>query len=224
MESPLAAHASTSAELQQRLRAAATGDPFVVFRDERGDQVIVHLSGRMRVTIGRRSENDISLSWDHNVSRLHAELEAVGGEWVLIDDGLSANGTWIGDRRLSGRARLCDGDLVRCGTTIIAFCSPGEGGTGTALADGLADLVRVSPAQKRVLVALCEPALRGRGLAVPPTNRELAERLFLSVDSVKTHLRALMDAFDLEDLPQGQKRSALIERAIRLGVVTERDL
>lgn len=224
MESPLAAHTSTATELQERMAAEAAGDPFLVLRDENGMQVIVSLAGRDRVTIGRRSESDVPLPWDVKVSRLHAELERVGGEWVLGDDGLSTNGTWIGDRRISGRSRLRSGDLLRCGSTLIAFCSPDDGGTGTALADGLSEAVRISPAQRRVLVALCRPSLEGRGLAVPPTNQQLADELFLSVDSIKTHVRALMEAFDLENVAQGQKRSALIERAIRLGAVTERDL
>ena len=223
-ESPLAAHAATPSELKQRLEAEQAGEPFLVLRDANGTQVLVPLAGRTRVTIGRRPEADVPLPWDGKVSRLHAELELVGGEWVVVDDGLSTNGTWLGDRRLAGRARLRHGDMVRCGNTVIAYVAPTDGGTGTAMSDELSEVVRISPAQKRVLVALCRPALEGRGLAVPPTNQQLAEELFLSIDSVKTHMRALIDAFDLDDLPQGQKRSSLIERAIRLGIVGERDI
>jgi FHA domain-containing protein len=224
LESPLAAHAATPAELKQRIEVAQAGDPFLVLRDANGTQMLLSLADRERITIGRRPENDIPLPWDGKVSRLHAELERVGGDWVVVDDGLSTNGTWLGDSRLSGRARLRDGDLLRIGNTMIAFCAPDDGGTGTALADDPGQAVKISPAQKRVLVALCRPALEGRGLAVPPTNQQVAQELFLSVDSVKTHMRALLDAFGLDLVPQGQKRSSLIERALRMGFVTERDL
>ena len=223
-DSPLAAHAATPSELKQRLEAEELGEPFLVLRDANGTQMLVSLEGRNTVTIGRRPESDVPLPWDAKVSRLHAQLEKVGGEWVVVDDGLSTNGTWLGDRRLQGRSRLRHGDVVRCGSTLIAYCAPADGATGTSLGSELSDIVRISPAQRRVLVALCRPALLGQGLAVPPTNAQLAEELFLSVDSIKTHMRALFDAFDLDDLPQAQKRAALIERAIRIGFVTPTDV
>ena len=82
----------------------------------------------------------------------------------------------------------------------------------------------VSPAQKRVLVALCRPFKDGSSFATPATNGQIAEELHLSVDAVKTHLRALFEKFGVEDLPQNQKRVALVERALQSGLVTERDL
>jgi pSer/pThr/pTyr-binding forkhead associated (FHA) protein len=65
------------------------------------------------------------------VSRLHAELLLISGEWIAIDDGLSANGTWVHDARLNGRRRLRDGDLICIGETILAFCRPAEVSTVT---------------------------------------------------------------------------------------------
>jgi pSer/pThr/pTyr-binding forkhead associated (FHA) protein len=223
-ESPIAAHVCTPAELQARHEAERAGEPFLVYRRPGEGQVIVPLTDSASLTIGRRLESDIALPWDAEVSRLHAELHRIGRDWVVVDDGLSTNGTWVGDRKVTGRVPLRDGDLVRAGDTLIAFCSPRFDGSGTAMAQDVSSLVKVSPAQKRVLVELCRPALELKGLAVPPTNQQLAETLFLSVDSIKTHLRALMDTFGVEELPQSQKRAALIERAIRLGVVDARDL
>src|SRR5204863_4900971 len=76
MESPLAPHAASPAELQERLRAERDGDPFLVFRDDSGSQRIETLDGRAgRVSIGRSPGNDIALTWDSEVSRLHAELD-----------------------------------------------------------------------------------------------------------------------------------------------------
>ena len=48
--------------------------------------------------------------------------------------------------------------------------------------------------------------------------------MFLSVDSVKGHLRALFEKFGIGDLPQNQKRVRLVELALRQGVISVRDL
>jgi DNA-binding NarL/FixJ family response regulator len=74
-----------------------------------------------------------------------------------------------------------------------------------------------------VLVALCRPIATGR-LAAPASNREIAEELVLSVDTVKGTLHELFEAFGLEDLPQNQKRGALAHRALELGLVSCREL
>ena len=99
-----------------------------------------------------------------------------------------------GGGRLVGRRRLRDGDVVRVGGTLIAFCAPGEAPMGTS-ADDSHQPLSISPAQRRVLVALCRPAIADRAYAAPPSNAELAGELFLSVDSIKTHLKALFEAF-----------------------------
>lgn len=195
----------------------------MVLRDGDDRQVLVRLpTGPARLTIGRRPENDIALEWDDRASRLHAELECAGGEWVLVDDGLSSNGTWVSEERVVGRRRLRDGDLLRIGSTLIAFCAPLRSYAGTAPDGGVEAGLQISPAQRRVLVALCRPALE-KGHAVPPTNAQLAGELYLSIDSIKTHMRALFEAFELDAVPQSQKRATLVERALRLGLVTERD-
>jgi pSer/pThr/pTyr-binding forkhead associated (FHA) protein len=224
-ESPLARHASTPAELKQRLEAEEAGEPFLVLRDPRAGQVLIRLDGsRTRLTIGRRPENDIALAWDDRSSRLHAELHHAGGEWMLVDDGISSNGTWIGDTRVVGRRRLRHGDVIRIGGTLIAFSAPGDARQGTQLADDTGTTLSLTPAQRRVLVALCRPQLLGNAYAAQPSNAQLAGELFLSVDSIKTHMKALFDAFGLNETPQAQKRATLVERAVRMGLVTERDV
>jgi len=85
--SPLDRHASTAAELKARIEAERTGTPFVAYRDGEGKQTLLELSGD-ELTIGRRADNDLSLSWDQEVSRLHAELHRVKGDWTIVDDGL----------------------------------------------------------------------------------------------------------------------------------------
>src|SRR3954464_16099971 len=118
-------------ELEARLAAERMGVPFLVFRDGEDQQRIFALEpGRRSVTIGRRDEADVSLPWDPECSRLHAELELRAGEWTISDDGLSQNGTWVNELRLTGRRRLSDGDDVRVGRTHLIFASPAVVGIG----------------------------------------------------------------------------------------------
>jgi pSer/pThr/pTyr-binding forkhead associated (FHA) protein len=225
-DSPVGIHQASPAELRDRLAAERKGVPFLVLRDEGGEQRIVGLvPGPAPTTLGRSTECDVSLVWDPEVSRLHAELAHVGGEWVLIDDGLSSNGTFLGDERISGRRRLADGDVVRLGGTTIVFRNPVGEGTGTTRAQpSTTAAVTVTPAQRRVLIALCRPYKGGDGYATPATNPQIAEELFLSVAAVKSHLRALTRAFGIDDLPQQEKRQRLVALALQFGVVREHEL
>jgi hypothetical protein len=224
-DSPLEAHAASPRELQERILAERRREPFLLFRNGDGEQVILMLGGDGPVTIGRREGNDVCLDWDTEVSRAHAQLERAGAEWTVVDDGLSHNGTWVGGSRVTGRRRLRDGDVIEIGGTRIAFCSP-EGDapsspTVTSAGPRIAELL--TPAQRRVLVALCRP-FKDAGYATPATNQQIADELVVSVDAVKSNLRALFAAFGVDDLPQNQKRASLALQALRSGVITRRDL
>ena len=176
MESPLASHAATPGELQARLEAERSGEPFLVYRDADGRQALLALEGTERVTVGRRREADVCLEWDGGVSRLHAVLECVAGEWTVSDDGLSQNGTFLRGERIAGRRRLCDGDVLRIGRTLVAFCDPQRAELGaTSKGESLGDLVRLTEAQRRVLVALARPHFIVGEYATPASNQEIAD-------------------------------------------------
>jgi pSer/pThr/pTyr-binding forkhead associated (FHA) protein len=115
---------STPAEVKARLDAERRGGPFLLYRDGGGAQVIIFLDGP--ITIGRRAERDVALPWDTEVSRLHAQLEAVGSDWIVVDDGLSANGTFVNGELVERRQRLHDGDELRFGETTVYFQAPLE--------------------------------------------------------------------------------------------------
>ena len=219
-------HRSTPAELAERLAAERSGMPFLSYRDGAGTQQLVELDpDRDRVSVGRRAEADIALDWDEEVSRLHAVLERVAGEWTVVDDGLSQKGTFVGAGRIAGRHRLMDGDELRCGRTRVVFHNPRRGKSRpTVTSSELPAVARISDAQRRVLVALCRPYASGDAFAVPATNQHIADELFLSVDAVKSHLRALFEKFGIGDVPQNRKRALLVERALTTGMVSERDL
>lgn len=222
-DSPLQAHTASPAELRDRLHAERDGDPFLVFRDGSGTQRIHGLKGdAARVTVGRSPGNDLALTWDTEASRVHAELERLGDEWTICDDGLSTNGSFLNGERISGRQRLRDGAVVRIGQTTLAFRVPDPmDSRPTVIAAGTPALA-LSDVQRRILIALCRPLLGEVG--VPATNAQVAAEVFLSVDAVKANLRALFAAFGIEDLPQNQKRSVLAMRALRDGLISARDL
>lgn len=219
-----APHASTPAELKERLAAERRGAPFVLYRDEAGSQVIVELdAAAARFTVGRRTENDIALPWDAEVSRVHAQLEPVGRDWALIDDGLSRNGSYVNGARVAGRRRLRDGDRLCFGETPMLFCAPEhEPSLSTAVVGTSQGSIPLSDVQRRVLVALCRP-LKDGAYAPPATNREIAEEVHLSVDAVKAHLRVMFERLGIEDVAQNQKRARLAALALVNGLVRQHE-
>jgi hypothetical protein len=105
--------------------ARRRGDPYLVYRDAHARQRVLSLPDTWdRITIGRGMGADVALTWDPDVSRVHAELARLADDWTVIDDGLSRNGTFVNDLRVEGRRRLLDGDLLRCGGTLLLFHSP----------------------------------------------------------------------------------------------------
>ncbi len=216
-------HRSTPAELKARRDAERDGKPFVLYRDAAGVQRLLVLEEcRDTVAIGRQPASDIALTWDEEVSRAHADLERRGAVWTLVDDGRSRNGSYVNGERLSGRRVLRHGDVIAIGQTQIEFWEPTPDVGGSTVSAARSALPSLSPAQRRVLVALCRPFSESR-FAVPPSNRELADTLFVSVETVKFHLHALFALFGLDELPQHRKRATLARQALERGVITPRD-
>jgi class 3 adenylate cyclase len=97
------------------------GMPFLLYRDDTGAQHVYPLEVNRPVTIGRGEGADVRLWWDPSVSLLHAEAARLGAHWLVGDDGVSRNGTFVNGERLNGRRRLRHGDVVRVGRTTLAF-------------------------------------------------------------------------------------------------------
>ena len=93
----------------------------------------------------------------------------------------------------------------------------------TRIAQNVVTVHSLSPTQRLVIGALCRPYTAGTPYATPATNQQIADEIFLSVDSVKSHLRTLFGKFGVEDLPQNQKRARLVELAFTSGLVSERN-
>jgi DNA-binding CsgD family transcriptional regulator len=217
---------ASAPELKAQIEAEREGRPFLVFRDGGDEQRIVAIErGASELWVGRGGSADVRLEWDEEVSGLHAQIEVVRDECTLVDDGLSRNGSFVNEERVHGRRRLLDGDTLRFGRTLVAYRRPGEGTAPEAtVVAAEAPAAAVSPAQRKVLLALCRPYKDGSSFATPATNQEIGAELHLSVDAVKTHMRALFEKLGVGDLPQNQKRVALAERALQSGVVQRREL
>lgn len=77
------------------------------------------LLGR-KTRIGRDMDNDIVLSHP-SVSRFHAEiLSDDSGKFTLVDNG-SRNGVFLNGRRISGRKKLQEKDVIRIASHVLIF-------------------------------------------------------------------------------------------------------
>jgi hypothetical protein len=72
-----------------------------------------------RYLIGRQTTCDIVIA-DHNVSRVHAEIQIVQGTW-RIDDRGSTNGTRVNGTTIVEPTPLASGDVIAFGAVNIHF-------------------------------------------------------------------------------------------------------
>lgn len=215
----------TPRELQRRIEAERVGLPFLLYRSaEDAEELFTMAADAATVTIGRGEACDVVLPRDPEVSRLHAQLERLGDTWVVVDDGLSRNGTFVNGERVTGRDRLSDGDVLRCGESLLTFRDPAGASYDSTLPASGEPTTTLTESQRRVLVALCRPLREGNTYAMPAGNKEIADELVLTVGAVKGHLRTLFEKFGVEDLPQNRKRLRLVERAVETGTVSLREL
>ena len=167
-------HSRTPSELKAELDAEREGAPFLVVGAD-----VQALPEDGRLTLGREPACDLCFD-DHEVSRLHCELEHVSGQWVLGDNGLSRNGTFLNGERLLGARALRDGDTIRVGATVITYRAPGERTdreTRPAAESQVAETL--TPTQRAVLVSLCRPYRDGSPFAIPASNLQIAGEVAL---------------------------------------------
>jgi hypothetical protein len=215
------------AEERRRVRQMESeGSEFLAYRDDAGTQHLVRLSPDAgEIVVGRRETSDIPLPWDERVSRTHASIERLGDDWVVVDEGLSRNGTFLNGERVQGRRLLREGDILRVGRTPLLFRAPQGLGADPTLGDSFSGgmtAAELSPSQKRIVAALCRPLATSEGIAAPATNEAIAAEVHLSVDAVKAHLRAIFRKLGIEGLPQNQKRTRLAAIGVAWGLGRER--
>jgi len=198
--------------------------PQLVYVDPIGCRRSVTLAGQSSVTLGRRPEADVCLPWDPEISRVHAELLHRSGEWIVIDDGLSQNGTLVNGLPVEGRRRLRDGDYVTVGHTTLTFFDPRDAHTDVTLSEGsLQPIQTYSQQQQRVLRALCQPLLGDGEGVTPAPDEEIADALGLAPEVVARELEALARSFSFGDLPLAERRVRTAISALRSGLVSDAD-
>lgn len=72
------------------------------------------------LSIGRSAHNQIVLD-DAKVSRQHAEIRRVEGNYYRLSDLASSNGTWVNGQRLTVPKDLKDGDIIEIGSVKMQF-------------------------------------------------------------------------------------------------------
>jgi DNA-binding NarL/FixJ family response regulator len=173
-----------------------------------------------RITIGSHQSNEIVLTGDRTVSRLHAVLEAFPAGWSLRDMG-SRNGTFVNGQKLLGERVLGPGDEVRIGKTRLVL----RGGAGQSehTATEAAQPPPVLTRRERdVLVALCRPVLSGDVFTEPASIKAMAAELVVSDAAVKQHLLNLYGKFAIYGVDN--RRLELANQAVRRGAVSIADL
>jgi len=172
-----------------------------------------------RVTIGKGSENDLTLEDDETVSRLHAVLDRFPAGWCVTDLG-SSNGTHVNGERIFAARRLHHGDEVRIGTTKLLFRNSAD--VGRAVTKAPQGSPNITTRERDVLVVLCRPLLDRDLFTEPASIREIASALVVSEAAVKQHLARLYDKFGVD--ATDHRRARLANEALRRGAVTLADL
>jgi tetrahydromethanopterin S-methyltransferase subunit G len=72
------------------------------------------------ITFGRSPENDVVIN-DTQVSRHHLQIIQDDNDSFRLADFGSKNGTYVNGRRVSGEVTLSSNDIVRIGTTALAW-------------------------------------------------------------------------------------------------------
>lgn len=168
-----------------------------------------------RVTIGRHASNDLALTDDSEVSRVHAVLEPVGPAWVVRDLG-SRNGTRVNGDLIAGDRRLLPGDELTIGGTRLVFRAAEQ--TAYDVTVGAAPPPQLTPRERDVLMELFRPTSTPGPFSEPAGTREIAAALVVSEAAVKQHLARLYDKFEIH-AGLDRRRMRLANEALRRGAV-----
>ena len=214
--------------------------PILAWRDPHSGEIEHFELGTFEgrdVVIGRVAGEIVIDDWA--ISDPHAELEKQGGRWQVFDNPPSRNGTGLlrkgeSDWEPIGTTgmRLEDEDVLRCGDTFIIYKQ--RIGLHTDHGQTVEPKDKAHPAnrppaptdaKKKVLAELCRPELASTS-ATRPTNAEIASRLVLDEETVKSHLSAMYKTYEkwMNNENGSLDRDRLSTVAIKYGLVDSNDL
>lgn len=170
-----------------------------------------------RISVGRSAGNDIVLSDDSQVSRVHAVLEKIAGTWSVRDVS-SRNGTFVNGSRVAGEARLGPGDELRIGRTRMILRAD-RSTDDAGLTEVPAPPPQLTPRERDVLIALFKPMIGADMFTEPASTRQIAQALWVSEAAVKQHLLRLYDKFHIDGDGE-RRRSRLANEALKRGAIT----
>ena len=226
-QDPHARHASSPAELVRMNRARERGVPLLSWRDEEGELRILDLDAGERYSIGRGPKMAVALRWDKKVSKLHAELECVSGEWVISDSGLSKNGTRVNGEPVRERTRLRDMDRIHVGTSLLAFhgavadpAGDGQRLSSTVTQRVAAPVPSFDDVDREILAALCRDFVVD-GVPRAVESKRIAAEVHLGVNTIKKRLGRMYARCGIEGR-RDAARAELMAFVIEHGIVSPR--
>ena len=224
-DDPLAQHWLTPAQLARAREAGRLGKARLLYKDRGGELRIILLEPGTEYLIARNEQANVSIADDPKVSRLHAKLTCIAGEWVLEDDQWSRNRTFVNGEPVV-TARLHDRDVIRVGRTWIRFDAPVSAERpDTTVPDEVADMPEFVGTDKAIAVELCRPFIfpaENGALPAVPTNVDIGEALCLTNHAIAHRLTAIFKRCGI-DLGKDENRRELTRRLIASGVITRRD-
>ena len=215
-QDPHRPHASSPAELKAVADLKRSGRAFVTWRVDTGLNLRALDPAAARTTIGRSPSSAIILN-DSSASWLHAEITRIDEEWLIVDDGVSTNGTFVDGRRIHGRVRLRNEARSVVGDTMIVFHSPGQRAVPTKRAAHVIERTDLSDIEFHVLTALCRPIVIG-GARIPATNAAIQREVHMTLSGVKRCMTRLFGMYAIKD-EASTKRLALASAAIDSWVI-----
>ena len=137
------------------------------------------------ISIGRESGNFVQLD-DNEVSRRHAEIRRVDGQFV-VGDLKSSNGTFVNNRKVE-RAELTSGDQIQVGRTVMVYSKDHDDEQAIDMVDIVAHangadgsrIVRTMREDEGVVAAFTPDDTQNRWLARARSNVQVMYRTALA--------------------------------------------
>lgn len=122
---PALKHLEESILLQSAGLELAHSSAAIHWLDPSGVPQRCALTPSAAVRVGRSADAEVFLESDLLVSRRHARLDWDGEHWRVSDEG-SVNGTILNGREIEVATVVRDGDVVRCGETLLVVTLDGD--------------------------------------------------------------------------------------------------